>query len=64
MIIQSSDKGKKSLINRVHIKNCIHFKGIFKDHIRFSRTAYQECNFTDFIKMNTIRTPFYRTLKA
>ena len=36
---------------RVHTKNCNHFlrtfKLLFKDHIRFSRTTYQEYNFTE-----------------
>ena len=41
---------------RVHTKNCNHFsrtfQGLFKDHIRFSRTTYKENNFTSCTKMH------------
>ena len=33
------------------------FQGLFKDHIRFSTTTYQELNFTDCTKMH-ISSPF------
>ena len=48
--------------NKVHKNNCNHFlrtsKGLFKDHIRFSRTTYQEHNFTDNCTKINIPSPF------
>ena len=47
--------------SRVHTKNSNHFsrtfQGFFKDHIRFSRTTYQEYNFTDCVKMHISSLP-------
>ena len=44
--------------NRVHTRKIATiFQGRFKDHIRFSRTTYQECNFTHCKTMH-ILSPF------
>ena len=46
-----------SFSGRVHTKNCHIFWGLFKDYFWFSRTTYQECNFTNCTQMH-IPSPF------
>ena len=42
--LKYNDPPHLTQLNRVHTKNCNHFsrtfQGLFKDHIRFSRTTY------------------------